>query len=415
VSNGHSNDGLSVRAEWKKGWPVVLSGAVGFGCGSSLFNMAAGLFIKPMQADLGWSIKALTIMPIVVVVMALCNPLIGAVVDRWGARPVVISGLLLSAIGTVGLAVSPTTPIFFYTWAVFLGIVAPFTSSGPITKAVASWFSLSPGTAFGITMSGVSFVALAGIPLISFVIQSFGWRGGYLVFALIAVLVGLPAVLLGFREKKSASSPSSISRSAQPGVHWREALGDMRFWILLMAFFISSLPLGGFLGHLQPILATKQFPIVEATFLGMVFAFSVLIGRVVGGFLLDRFWDGFVAFVLLALPALGAAILIGAGLETPLPIMIAIVLLIGMGQGAEADFVAYFSLRLFGLRSYSTLVGLNAMIVGFGLALGGIGFAAMADAYGDYSLAMGAGSACFFIAAVLFLAVRLIQGKASSM
>src|SRR3546814_16064469 len=97
--------------EWRQGWPVVLSGLLGYGCGSSFFLIASSLFIAPMQADLGWSVKALTIMPIVVFLLAICNPVAGLLLDRWGARPVVVVGLILYAAGTIGLAVAPMTPV----------------------------------------------------------------------------------------------------------------------------------------------------------------------------------------------------------------------------------------------------------------------------------------------------------------
>ncbi|QIB66900.1 MFS transporter [Kineobactrum salinum] len=83
------------------------------------------------------------------------------------------------------------------------------------------------------------------------------------------------------------------------------------------------------------------------------------------------------------------------------------VLLIGLGQGAEADFVAFFCLKLFGLRSYSTLVGFNMMAVGFGLALGAIGFAAIVDQFGDYTLAMKLASVFFVIGGIIILVIRM--------
>lgn len=395
-----------VSAEWRQGWPVVLSGLLGYGCGSSFFLIASSLFIAPMQADLGWSIKALTIMPIVVFLLAVCNPIAGILIDRWGARPIVIIGMILYAVGTIGIAVAPMTPLFFYAMAAFVGITAPLTSVSPIAKGVAGWFPTSSGTAFGLTMSGVSFISLIGMPMIAYAIQSYGWRSGYFVFAGLALLIGLPAVIWKFHERVEARAASTDAHQVLPGMHWHDALKDMRFWALFIAFFLASLALGGFLGHLQPILALKHFPVSVATFLGMVYAVSVLIGRLAGGILLDCLWDGLVAFSLLVLPGLSALVLIGVDIETPMFFMICIVLFIGLGQGAEGDFVAFFCLKIFGLRSYSTLVGLFMLSVGLGLAVGGLGFAAIVDETGSYSIAMRLSSACFMIAGLIFVALR---------
>jgi predicted MFS family arabinose efflux permease len=402
-----ANTPVESEGEWRRGWKIALSGAVGFGCGSSFFNVASGLFIKPMQADLGWTLKEVTIMPIVMLLSAICNPFAGLIVDRWGARPVLITGLCLYGFGAIMLAVAPPSPLAIYGIVVFLGVVGPLSSATPPAKAVASWFQAKAGSAFGIVLSGVSFVALATMPLISFAIQHFGWRSGYLTLAGVALLLGLPAVIWSFREREDVQPKLPAAVLSHSGTHWKQALQQVRFWALFISFALASVALGGFLAHLQPILAAKNFGIVEATFLGMVFAFSMLIGRVGGGLLLDRFWDGGVAFTLLILPALAALALSLASSTTPLPLMVIIMLMIGLGQGAEADFIAFFSLKLFGLRSYSTLVGIYSFAVGMGLALGGLMFAYLADATGSYLIAIRLAAGCLVVASSIIFITRI--------
>lgn len=80
---------------------------------------------------------------------------------------------------------------------------------------------------------------------------------------------------------------------------------------------------------------------------------------------------------------------------TPLWLVVGAVLLVGVGQGAESDFVAYFALKVFGTRSFARIVSVFAMVAIAGFSLGGLVFAALRDQLGDYRLASYVGCGCF--------------------
>jgi hypothetical protein len=81
--------------------------------------------------------------------------------------------------------------------------------------------------------------------------------------------------------------------------------------------------------------------------------------------------------------------------------------LIGLAQGAESDYLSYFTMRIFGIRNFSKLVGMISMAVGGGMAAGGFLFAALYDHYRDYNVAVRIGVALYLIAASLFPLIRV--------
>ena len=89
--------------------------------------------------------------------------------------------------------------------------------------------------------------------------------------------------------------------------------------------------------------------------------------------------------------------------------LIGAVLLIGMDQGAEADFVAYFALQRFGMRSFATIVGTIAMASSLGLAIGGWSFAHLFDTRGDYFIACIIGGGAYIVAGLLMLMTGIIE------
>jgi MFS family permease len=400
----------AVLGEWRKGWPVVLSAAIGYGTGGAMFQLMSGLFIVPMRTELGWSMSAVTIAPIVLMAWALISPLAGAAVDRLGSRRSAMLGTLCVAFFTAMLGLLPVSPLILYSLAVLIGFSTALTVVPTYGRGVATWFRSGVGLAFGITLSGSTFVATMVLPLTSTVIQSGGWRMGFLGLAAIMVGVGLPIIFFGFREKPMAASQASVAvkdRTPETGVTFAAAMRDSRFWIYVAAFFVSCIPLGGFGAHLQPLLAYQGFPLPIAISLGVAYVISVTVGRVVGGILLDRIWPFALAAVLLTVAACGAVGIAYASGGGSLLLATAVVCVIGIGQGAEADFIAFFALRSFGLRAFSTIVGVFGMVGTFGVAIGGFGFAALYDRFGDYHLACYIAAGCWVIGGGLLLSAGL--------
>lgn len=390
-------------AEWQSGWKVVLAGSIGTGTGYGMFLMSAGLFIKPMQDEFGWSTSTLAIAPMVLIIAALLSPLGGAIIDRFGARRVAITGLSLFTLAYLAMYMMPMEMWTLYLMVAVFGLIGPLSGPAVFTKGVAGWFRQSMGAAFGITMSGVSLVALVSLPLVAHIIERFGWRAGYLGLACIVLLLGLPLVVLLFRDRQKLTVTAASDDRVVEGVSLRQALKDRRFWLYLSAFTIAAMPMGAFMSHIQPLMMSKGFDMAGAATYGVVYALGISVGRITVGVLLDRLWASGVASACFIVPAVGAFYLSQLGVDSSAIILFASVVVLGLSHGAEADFMAYFTTRLFGLRAYSTIFGIQAMTTALGLAVGGIAFSALYDHAQNYVLASQLASLFYMVAAILVL------------
>ncbi|MHA3791122.1 MFS transporter [Sphingomonas sp. YL-JM2C] len=390
------------QGEWRAGWRPLLASTIGFGSGLGLVTYLGSLFILPMQRESGWSTSAVTISPIISLLVGLCSPVAGMLVDRWGSRRISLIGLALLGGGLGVLAMAPLRPPELYGAAALIGLVGALSSTTPFLRCVAGWFPRRTGFALGLAMNGVPVMAFLVTPMVSWIIYEQGWRAGYLALAAVSLLIGWPLVYALLKDRP-ASMPPARHRGESP---LRPALRQPAFWLVTLAIALASIPLGGFLASLQPMLASNHVPIREATILGMVYAMSIMLGRLLGGYCMDRFWDGAVALVLMLLSAAGAVML--AGGDMPMPLLVAAVLLVGMGQGAEADMIGYFALRLFGLEAYSTIVGVWTMAASLTIALGGFWFARIYDHAGSYAGACLLGATCFLLSGLILLGTRLV-------
>ena len=130
-----------------------------------------------------------------------------------------------------------------------------------------------------------------------------------------------------------------------------------------------------------------------------VIGISTMAGRLVGGWLLDRFSARLIGFASCALSALACPILM---FDHSLAGAIAAAALIGGSGGSEIGVIAYLVPRHFGLRHFGTLFSIMSALLTVGAGVGpwltGYSF----DRFGTYHQALLVAGPLFVICAILF-------------
>ncbi len=388
-------------SEWKSGWRSAVASCSGASVGIGLYMLTASLFIEPMQMEYGLTRSEASIAPLAGLGGAFIAPFMGRVMDRIGARRTAITGLSLLAAIFLALAGLKADLTLLYVIVAALAVVGTMSGNAVFAKGVAASFRRKNGLALAVTLSGTSLVALAALPALSLLIERYGWRSGFLAHALLILVVGLPLVILWLREPASASAVN-VGRD-RGGDGLKDVLRDRRFWVCLASFTMASVAIGGFVAQMQPLLVGTGLRASAAAIAGSAFAVGIFVGRIGAGFFLDRYTPELVAPVFLSL-ACGGALLLGSAEDNAVCTTTAsAAFLIGLGQGAEADFLAFFMLRFFGQRAFGQIFGVVALVVGLAIAGGGLLFAAAYDHFGDYSAAIYLASGLYAGSAVLIL------------
>jgi predicted MFS family arabinose efflux permease len=215
-------------------------------------------------------------------------------------------------------------------------------------------------------------------PAAQALIRLSGWRGAYLALGGLVLAVGLPIVVRFVRERPSAQAGAA---GAVDGASVREALRSRVFWILVIVIFGSMIASNGAIVHLSALLTDRGVSASRAAFAVSAMGGASLAGRLLTGWLLDRFPAPRVSFALLALAALGTFLLADAR-SFATGVLAAV--LLGFGIGGEIDVTPYLLSRYFGLRSLSTLYGLTWTAVGTAGAVGPVLMGRAFDATGSY-------------------------------
>jgi MFS family permease len=349
--------------EFRKGWPVVLSAMLGVGLGLSPVPFyTIGILAPELAKTFHWGFgQIMAGLPITSVVVLLASPIVGLLVDRFGVRRVAVISVLLFGLSFMAFALTNgSLPLFYLNWGL-IALLGAGTLPITWTRAVNNWFDVRKGLALGLALLGTGLFGYLVKPFTAWVIAGYGWRVAYLAIGALPLLIALPVALAAFRDTDHGAAPAdrraavAIKRAATPGATFGEAIRHWRFWILALAFLPISFAVGGPIPNMENILKLGGFAGHDIVALTSLIGLSVIGGRLIGGWLIDRIWAPAVAFVLLAAPAAACWMLAHGPLTYNMSALS--IVMIGSAAGVEYDLMAFLTARYFGMKSYGAIYG----------------------------------------------------------
>ncbi|GAA4889562.1 MFS transporter [Actinomycetospora straminea] len=370
--------------ELRRHWAALTAATVGIGTGVAVMPFYTnGLFIPALEAEFGWSRAQLSSLALVgAVITILTSPLVGVIVDRWGVRlPGVVS---LGVLGGAYFLLSASGPSFAGYLAVWVGmyVLAAASTAVSFTRTVNERFDRARGLALGIALGGAGLVAFVVPQVLGGQIAE-DWRGGYRVLGT-AILVGALLVLLLMPRHRApaasspaTSSPAARSQRARIGPLLRTPL----FARLAVAFLAISLAVGGLTVHLVPLLRDAGVAPASAAATAGFVGIAVIVGRVVSGLLVDRFFAPRVMVGVLTVAALGYVALVVGGPSFATAAAVGV----GLALGAEVDVVGYLVARYYGMAAYSRVFGVFYAVFTLGVGASPLLMAFLRASTGSYT------------------------------
>ncbi|MCP3474973.1 MFS transporter [Bradyrhizobium sp. CCGUVB1N3] len=367
---------------------------IGIGVGAaSLLFYSIGVFFEPLQQEFGWNRGQISGALIYLTAgFVVSGPIVGSLIDRFGARIVALVSIPLLIVSIVGLGGMNGSIVVFYVLFFAAGCLGAGTTPVVYTRIVNGNFKVSRGLALGIVLAGTGIAALALPPLLASQIASLGWRSGFIVMAMLAA-IAWPMVYFGFRDLEGAARPAA---KAAEGIDRSEALRSRIFWTIAIGFLAVAAAISGMVVHMIPLLRDAGLPVPRAAAIASLIGVGVIIGRVLIGWTIDRLFAPRVAGAVFLITAGGCVLLNVGGAQTA-PIA---AFLIGFALGAEIDLIAYLTARYFGMRNYGFLYGLAYSIFSVGAALGPAVTGNLFDINKNYSAALWLMAACLVFGAL---------------
>ena len=393
------------------GWYVALGCGIGLACGlASVLTYTFGVFVTPLRAEFNWSqTEVFAALFLCVLTMTFVAPFFGLLVDRLGARRVILAGLVFEAALIASFYFQDANILSYYLRYVALAVLGVGTTHIAFTRIIALWFDRQRGLALGVTLAGVGIGGFAWPILTQWAIDAFGWRSAWLVIAAAIILVGGTIVLLVVRDSPQSmgllpdgdtavSSRDKAVKSSAPGVTLKQALATRHFWMMLVIFLLIGAAVTSIQVHLVPLLISRGVTPMRAANALSILAVALLFGRVAAGWLMDRIFAPRVAIAFLLGPVV-AIFLLASGASGWLAFVAGI--LTGLAAGAEVDVTAYLVSRYFGLQHFSSIYAWYYSAYSLGAGLGPLATANAVDRFGGYTESLMAHAVMLVVATVL--------------
>ncbi|MBI5813751.1 MAG: MFS transporter [Meiothermus silvanus] len=373
---------------WRIAWTLALTQTIGYG----VLYYAFSVFIKPMEAELGWNRTETSLgFSLALLVAGVLAIPVGRWVDRHGARGLMTFGSLLGSLVVLAWGFVEHRGVF---WLLCggLGVASSMVQYPVAFTVLAVWFKRYRSKAMLIVTLAAGLASTIFIPLCTGLMYSLGWREALRVLALILAVGTIPAHFLVIRRcpQDLGLAPDGEAITAQTegessSLTHRQALSTPTFWWLALAFSLSSLVALAVAAHMVPLLTERGYPTGLAAAAAGSVGLWQLVGRIVYTPLSER-------LSLFALSA-GFSALHGAGILCLLGLPGALGLwgfaaLFGLGNGSMSLAKAALVAEMYGSAHYGSINGNLTLFTAFTSMLAPLGAGLLHDYAGGYAPAL---------------------------
>lgn len=372
--------------EFARGGLVLFAAFVGIGVNlASMVYYSSGIWVRPWQDEFGWTRAEIGAQQsISVLVMMVLATFAGRLIDRYGLR--LVATISLAGYGVLLLGFTQMNGALWqlYALSAAYAVFGVASTSLAFTRAVNAFFVKHRGLALGISLTSTGVMAYMMPKFMTPFVAENGWRAGFVVMFII-VMASLPIVWFLIKERPDDGDEDSAEANIlQDGLSLGEAIRGVTFWKVAGIFFLISLAILGLIPAFIPLLQDAGMSATQAGSIGATLGLSVLVGRLLIGFLIDRLHAPYVTAAVFALVGLGCLALGLGGIDYAIITAIAL----GFAVGAEVDLIGYYTARYFGMAHYGSIYGLQYSIFIFGAGVSPIYTGYIWDVTGNYDFAL---------------------------
>ena len=351
---------------------------------------------EPIAKQFGWSYAQISLAASLQALMiGLGSPLVGFLVDRWGPRRLIFGGIIVSFLGFMLL--SRVTSLFMFYGAFILTSIGCSAYSSPATvPAVIRWFRQRAAVAIGIMVSGS---AMAGIlvPLVTVIIDTYGWQTALVSLGLGMLLIPLPLSLLVRNRPKEhisltdgdAGSITMVNKGLtsiednKANFGAKQALKNRAFWHITLGPMFQFLAISAVVVHVMPYLSSIGVTRSNSSLVASAIPVVSIFGRLSFGWLGDIIDKKRVTMATFLLTPLGLFFFSYAA-TGGVWLLIPFILLLGIGWGSQVTMIAALAAEYFGRWRFGTVFGLIHGILTLGGVIGPFLAGWAFDKWGSY-------------------------------
>lgn len=353
-------------------------------------------YLIPITEEMGISRSAFTLVNTIVQGLGIfLSPFIAKRLAQGNMRKIQAIGILFFALSYASYSLAQNV-YHLYISAVVLGICYLTTTLIPVSMMITNWFVKKRGLAMSLAMGGIGLGGFIFSPVVTWLLEDFGWRITYRVMALVILLIPLPASIFLLRKKPedmglkpygaaetSISSSKAAQKSSGVTLTVSESQKKAFFYLLMLGLFANGIINSGALGQFPPAIQEMHGPVVQASIISL-YSLVGIFGKLILGWINDRF--GIVAssiFGCVAFTLTLVLILIGGSTA----VLYAMAIIFGLGNPIGTVSPPLLVAAIYGKEKYGEAYGVANSATQIGLSLGSLLVAAIFDLSGSYTMA----------------------------
>ncbi len=401
-------------------WIVAAAGGVQWLAGV-LWMQSYGAYMVFLLEDFGWS-KALVAgaFALTRIESGILGPLQGWLVDRFGPRLILTIGTIMFGIGFM-LFSRVDSLVTFYLCFLLIALGSSLGGFATLMVSIVGWFNRHRAKAIAWSQLGFSLGGLS-VPLVIYLLQTFGWRTTAFISGVTVLVVGLPLVQLirhrpeDHGELPDGEAPQPVHpEEADAGVARepetrdftaREAMRTPSFWLISVGHALALLTVSAVMVHLIAHLTESlDYSVAQAGGVVALLTGFMMLGQLSGGYLGDRFNKRLICAACMVAHTAGLLLVtFASATAVPLVMVLAFTVLHGLAWGARGPLMVALRADYFGPSSFGTIMGFSSLIVMLGMSGGPVFAGLMADIYGDYQIGLAVLAGLSLLGSLCFLA-----------
>ena len=295
--------------------------------------------------------------------------LAGTLIDRIGARVVILAG-----VGLVGLPLLLMGGMSrFWQFEVLCIVeVIGYVLAGPLANQVliARWFQRRRGQAMGYAYLGLGLGGVVAPMLVNFLARSLGWRHGLELLGTFILVVLLPVGICVTRSSPEdfGVAPEAFGETAPPAessaafaatpLAVSQAVRTVPFWLILTGSTLAIGAIGAVIQHFILFLKDAGYSATAASQYSTILLTASLGGRVIVGYLADRFRKSYLMAFFYFL--IGVSVFLLAYPHSPI-LLASFAVVFGFAMGADYMLIPLVTSECFGTASLGKLLALIIM------------------------------------------------------
>ncbi len=353
--------------------------------------------------DFGWSRATVTSGNALakIIVGPLFGFIAGWIIDRFGPRRLMLSGIVMGGVALIGLSIM-TSMWQFYVFYLFNAL--GYMCGGPLPNQVlvSRWFTKSRGKAMGIIYLGIGFGGMLVPQVARWLALNFGWRDALMALGILMIVVAFPMVWFVKENPEEVILKAKQEESKKP---FSAILKSWPFYLLVIGSMCSIGAVAGTTQNLKLFLSIDlKYTQTEAANVLSIVLGSSIIGRLLMGWLADKTQKKKVMILIYSLVALSIPLLYFSA--TPGVVYI-FAFIFGVALGGDYMIIPLMAAELFGVKVMGRVMGLVITVDGLAEALAPMLAAWLRDRTGSYANGF---AALIVLAVIGTIAVTMLPG-----